>query len=193
MLGKLIQSIASAAAAAGNWEGVAASMNAPTVPKTSAGTETSLGTVLMVLTQAEAEAVLTALDLSHIGRSGRVKLESRGLDFAHPLTVGLIDQLAAAGTIPATVADKLRSLGRWTVSPAADAGLGVVTAEQCQAAYAAAVADDAARQTAARRAAMRSAVSALVSDQIVGDGALPTLDEAVTAIRAALVSFGAWA
>lgn len=132
MLANLIHEHAATAAAAGDWPAVAAALNAATVQKTSAGSETSLSTVLIALGSAAAELTLAALDLSEIGKSGRAKLEARGLDFAHPLTVGLIMQLDAAGALPAGVAVKLLSLGRWTVSPAADAGLGTVTADQCQ-------------------------------------------------------------
>ncbi len=58
---------------------------------------------------------------------------ANGLDFAHPLTTGLIESLRQS--LPAGVADKLLRLGRWCVSPAADAGLGTVTADQCRIAW----------------------------------------------------------
>lgn len=141
MLANLIEQHAADVASAGNWPAVAERLNAKTVEKTSDGQLTSLGTVLIALGSAVAEQVLSALDQSQIGRSGRAKLETSGLDFAHPLTVGLIQKLDGAQKLPIGAADQLLLLGRWKVAPAADAGLGTVTAEQCRAAWQAAARD----------------------------------------------------
>lgn len=116
-----------------DWDLVAEALNSATVKKTSAGTLTSMAQTLGVLDVSEIEPTLKAFGLSELGKSGLQKLASTGLDFAHPLTVGLIKSMRA--DLPVGVADKLLLLGEWSVSPAAEAGLGVVTADQCRAAF----------------------------------------------------------
>lgn len=131
----LIRQHAIAAAIAGQWAEVAAVLNASSVAKSSRGTKTQAADVYLVMTAAEREQTLAAMSTTETGKDGRVKLAAEGLDFAHPLTVGLIQQLDAAGRLPPGVAAKLLALGNWTVSPAVDAGLGAVTAEQCRIAW----------------------------------------------------------
>lgn len=133
MLANLIRSYALAAATAGDWAAVAAALNASTVQKTSAGTLTSMARTLASLAESEREATLAAFATTRVGESGLAKLAATGLDFAHPITIGLIESLR--NTLPVGVADKLLKLGNWTVSPAADAGLEPVTATQCQTAW----------------------------------------------------------
>lgn len=132
-LAELITRDASAAATAGDWAAVAAILNAATVQKTSAGTLTSMARTLASLADSEREATLAAFQTTHVGKSGLAKLAATGLDFAHPITIGLIESLR--NTLPSGVADKLLRLGNWTVSPAADAGFGVVTANACEVAW----------------------------------------------------------
>jgi hypothetical protein len=133
MLAQLIAQYAAAEATAGNWSAVAAKLNALTIERTSAGTLTSMARTLAALAPSEREPTLQAFAATKLGESGLQKLAANGLDFAHPLTTGLIESLRAS--LSAEVADKLLRLGRWMVSPAADAGLGTVTAEQCRIAW----------------------------------------------------------
>lgn len=132
-LAELIARDALAAATAGNWTSVAATLNALTVPKTSAGTLTSMARTLASLADSEREPTLAAFATTQVGKSGLAKLAATGLDFAHPITIGLIETLR--GTLPAGVADKLLRLGNWTVSPAADQGFDAVTSSQCESAW----------------------------------------------------------
>lgn len=133
MLANLIRLYALAAANAGDWNAVAAALNSATVPKTSAGNLTSMARTLSALTANEREPTLAAFATTEVGKSGVAKLAATGLDFAHPITIGLIDSLR--NTLPVGVADKLLKLGNWTVSPAADVGMDPVTASQCQTAW----------------------------------------------------------
>lgn len=133
MLANLIRSYALAAATAGDWAAVAAALNASTVQKTSAGTLTSMSRTLGALQASEREPTLAAFATTRVGESGLAKLAATGLDFAHPITIGLIESLR--NTLPVGVADKLLKLGNWTVSPAADAGLDPVSALDCQKAW----------------------------------------------------------
>lgn len=133
MLGSLIQAHAAAAANAGDWAAVAGILNAATVAKTSRGTKTPMARVLSVLTDNERDPTLAAFSTTEVGRDGRTMLAAQGLDFAHPLTIGLITQLSNA--FPTGVAAKLLALGNWYVSYAADAGMADVTADQCRDAW----------------------------------------------------------
>ena len=156
MLANLITQHAAADAAKPDWPAVAAKLNTPSIQRTSGGALTSLGAVLTKIGAVDSETTLAAFDLTQIGSSGRAKLEACGLDFAHPLTVGLIDQLNAAGKLPAGVAAKLKELGTWLVSPALHAGLAPVTADECREAWEAADADK-------RRAALRERIDAALN------------------------------
>lgn len=149
-LNELITTHAAAPAAAEDWVSVAAALNAATVHRTSAGTLTSMAQTLSRLSPGEIEPTLQAFGLSALGQAGLAKLAANGLDFAHPLTVGLIEAMRAA--LPAGVADKLLAIGVWMVSPAVAANLGVVTANECRDAV-----QEAAAQAAAEAAAQAAA------------------------------------
>lgn len=157
-LNDLITTHASADAAAEDWAAVAATLNAATVQRTSAGTLTSMAQTLGRLAPAEIEPTLQAFGLSALGQSGLAKLAANGLDFAHPLTVRLIEAMRAA--LPAGVADKLRLIGAWMISPAVDANLGVVTADQCRVAVEDAAAEAAEAAAADAAAAAEAAITA---------------------------------
>ena len=129
-LHELITTHAAESAAASDWAAVAGTLNAETVQRTAAGTLTSMAQTLAVLDPEEIEPTLHAFGLSALGQSGLQKLAANGLDFAHPLTVGLIGAMRNA--LPGGVADKLLRIGVWNVSPAGAEGLGVVTGDQCR-------------------------------------------------------------
>ena len=190
MFANLIQQLAPELAAAGKWDDVAAVFNAPIVRSHSELLGTA--TVISALGPADTELTLAAIGATHTGRIGLAKLAATGLDFSHPLTVGMLNQLQAANVLPSGAAAKLLALGQISSSLSADAGLGTVTAEQCEQAVAFAAADKAAVQLAALRDARITSIAKLDAAAIVGTGELPTLDAALASIKTALASFGAW-
>lgn len=130
---RLIRQFANEMAAAGNWESVAEVLNAQSVEKTLQGRLVTMGATLEKLTVQEREPTLAAFGASSVGKAGLQKLATIGLDYSHPITVGLIESLR--DVLPEGVADKLLRLGRWYVSPAMDIGLQSVTAAQCRDAW----------------------------------------------------------
>lgn len=190
-LGNLIQQHAASDAANSNWEAVALVLNSKTISKTSAGTLTSMAKTLSALAVNEREPTLQAFATTHVGQDGRTKLATVGLDFAHPITVGLINSLSAQ--MPPGVPAKLLALGNWTVSPAENAGLPAVTAGQCQTAWTEFQAEQLLVQQVAKRAACRAAIGSINPESIIPDsGAVPSIDSVIASIRNVLESFGAW-
>ena len=187
-LAELIARYAPAAANTGNWASVAATLNARTVQKTSAGTLTSLAKTLAALQASEREPTLRAFATTEVGKDGRVKLATEGLDFAHPITVGLIEDLRNA--LPVGVADKLLRLGVWTEPVVASIGLQTVTADQCQAAWTQAESEQAAQLLLARRGVLESALRQLPIDTVVGSSGLPTQKQVTDRIIEHLTTFG---
>ena len=123
---------------------IAEALNAKSVPIyrseniTSAGLIIEIGTDLASQALASLEAAMnnTANPLAPLLRSQYQKLNSTGLDFSHPLTQQLIDQLSQAGVFSADLAGRLKAVGVRHISPYEQvAGEGqVVTVEQVQAA-----------------------------------------------------------
>lgn len=122
---------AKAAAEVANWQAVADVLNAKTITRPAG--KVQLDVVLLAL-GADAESAFAAFGSTEVGRDGRVKLATEGLDFANPITVDLIDKLLAAGKITSAVSGKLKALGSKVLSEAEDAGIAnPVTAVQCEA------------------------------------------------------------
>ena len=135
-LANLITTHAAEAAAAGDWAGVAAVLNAPR----QRARETRAGylEVLQALGESDFRHTIEVFSSDTIGKRGVAMLEDpddryAGLRFAHPTTIGLINGLAAQ--LRPGVADKLLALGFTVYTLASDAGLEIVTAEQCQDAW----------------------------------------------------------
>jgi len=126
----------------GTPEQIAEALNAKSVPiyrsenMTSAGLVIEIGPELAAQALAGLEAAMndTANPLAPLLRSQYQKLNSTGLDFSHPLTQQLIDQLSQAGVFSADLAGRLKSVGIRYVSPYEQiAGEGqVVTVDQVQ-------------------------------------------------------------
>jgi hypothetical protein len=129
----LIQQHAAEAAEAGDWVAVATALNAATIEQTSQGRKTTMSLTLAALMPQEIESTLVCFARTELGKCGLATLAAKGLDFAHPLTVGLIESMR--GDLPVGVADKLLRLGQWRESPADALGLGEVTPDQCREAY----------------------------------------------------------
>lgn len=135
MLENLIREHALDDAKKGDWESVAATLNAPVnQPRPTKAYYTE---VYQTLGDADMRHTLRVMAADEIGQAGVARLNDASLDggmyFAHPITVGLVESLRPQ--LNPGVADRLLSLGITSSSMAADAGLGVVTPEQCSAAY----------------------------------------------------------
>lgn len=165
MLYDLIKTHAAAAAHAGDWQAVADTLNAKTITRTRNGQPVSLFEVVDTLGVAEANSVLAAFGTTEVGLSGRRRLENQGLDFAHPLAAGLLDQLQASGDISGATANKLRRLSRWMVSPMAAEGLPDADAVTCRAAWIEGVSDD-------RRIDWRQRVDVALNQLLTSESAL---------------------
>ena len=124
-----------AAAQAGDWAAVAAKLNASVQrPRTTKAYYTE---VYQTLGDADMRHTLRVMAADEIGQAGVARLNDASLDggmyFAHPITVGLIESLRSQ--LNPGVADKLLGLGVVESTLAADAGLNVVTPEECSVAY----------------------------------------------------------
>lgn len=135
MLANLIREHALADAQKGDWESVAATINAPS--QRPRPTKAYYTEVYQTLGDADMRHTLRVMAADEIGRAGVARLNDASLDggmyFAHPITVGLIESLRSQ--LNRGVADKLLGLGIVESTLAADAGLDAVTTEQCSAAY----------------------------------------------------------
>jgi hypothetical protein len=135
MLANLIREHALADAQKGDWESVAATLNAPV--QRSRPTKAYYTEVYQTLGDADMRNALRVMAADEIGQAGVARLNDASLDggmyFAHPITVGLIESLRSQ--LNPGVADRLLSLGIVESTLAADAGLEPVTAEECSAAY----------------------------------------------------------
>ncbi len=135
MLANLIREHALADAQKGDWEAVAATLNAPV--QRPRPTKAYYTEVYQTLGDADMRHTLRVMAADEIGQAGVARLNDASFDggmyFAHPITVGLIESLRSQ--LNSAVADKLLSLGIIESTLAADAGLEPVTAEECSAAY----------------------------------------------------------
>lgn len=131
----LIKTHCLADAESGNWSAVAATLNAPMQRQRI--TKAYYTEVYQTLGDADMRHTLRVMAADEIGQAGVARLNDASVDggmyFAHPITVGLIESLREK--LNPGVADKLLSLGTVQTSLAADAGLDVVTPEECSAAY----------------------------------------------------------
>lgn len=144
MLSTIITQHAATQAAAGNWIAVAESLNAQTIvvrddtPLTYARIavrigETARGAVAATMRLIAASESPLAGEISD---AHTVMLdENVGMRISSDARQTIIDQIAAAGNWPESLKVAVKSLGKRAVSPAAQAGLGVVTAEQCSLAW----------------------------------------------------------
>lgn len=134
-LSKVIREHALQAAQSGDWQAVADVLNAPV--QRPRETKAYYTEVYAKLGDADMRHTLRVMAADEIGQAGVARLNDASIDggmyFAHPVTVGLIESLRS--NLNPGVADKLLSLGVDESSIAADAGLEVVTPEQCSAAY----------------------------------------------------------
>lgn len=167
--------------AAGNFAAVAAVLTANIVsPYTE---KRSYNEVLATLGVSDMEHTLAAFSASEIGRDGRQMLVTVGLNFAHPTTVALVNQLNAANALRAGVAAKLLALGTQTEQLA----LGV-TADQCRDDWQAGVQGDAARsalELLQNRRKSWDTLSAQIRSQIES-GSLPDNAAVVAAVSSAM-------
>ena len=134
-LSQAIREHALEAAQASDWQSVADTLNAPVQRPRS--TKAYYTEVYQTLGDADMRHTLRVMAADEIGQAGVARLNDASLDggmyFAHPITVGLIESLRSQ--LNPGVADKLLSLGLTESSLAADAGLELVTAEDCSSAY----------------------------------------------------------
>ena len=134
-LSQLIRENALEAAQAGDWQSVADTLNAPV--QRPRQTKAYYTEVYETLGDADMRHTLRVMAADDIGQAGVARLNDASLDggmyFAHPITVGLIESLRSQ--LNPGVADKLLGLGVVESTLAADAGLNVVTPEECSAAY----------------------------------------------------------
>lgn len=134
-LSKVIREHALQAAQSGDWQAVADVLNAPV--QRPRETKAYYTEVYAKLGDADMRHTLRVMAADEIGQAGVARLNDASIDggmyFARPITVGLIESLRS--NLNPGVADKLLSLGVDESSIAADAGLEVVTPEQCSAAY----------------------------------------------------------
>lgn len=111
--------------AAGDWQAVAAVLTADIVSPYNANR--SYNEVLSALGASDMEHTLAAFSTSQIGSDGREMLCFVGLQFSHPTTVALINQLEASAALRPGVAAKLLALGTQTTRLAQG-----ITADQCR-------------------------------------------------------------
>ena len=134
-LSQVIREHALQAAQSGDWQAVADALNAPV--QRPRETKAYYTEVYAKLGDADMRHTLRVMAADEIGQAGVARLNDASIDggmyFAHPITVALIESLRS--NLNPGVADKLLSLGVDESSIAADAGLDVVTPEQCSAAY----------------------------------------------------------
>jgi hypothetical protein len=134
-LSQAIREHALDAAQVSDWKSVAEILNAPVQRQRS--TKAYYTEVYQTLGDADMRHTLRVMAADEIGQAGVSRLNDASIDggmyFAHPITVGLVESLRSQ--LNPGVADKLLSLGVVESTLAADAGLDVVTPEQCSAAY----------------------------------------------------------
>lgn len=104
----------------GTAEEVAAALNAKTVDVPYSELVTSTG-VILELGIEQAREIIGAFQVAAANdpllQSQYDKLNSTGIDFSHPLTIAMIDQLQAAGAITAQQAEALKEIGLKKKSP----------------------------------------------------------------------------
>ena len=134
-LSQAIREHALEAAQASDWQSVADTLNAPVQRPRS--TKAYYTEVYETLGDADMRHTLRVMAADEIGQAGVARLNDASLDgglfFAHPITVGLIESLRSE--LNPNVADKLLSLGVIETTLATEAGLDLVTPEECSAAY----------------------------------------------------------
>lgn len=146
MLASLIHTHAAADAESGNWSAVAATLNAATVetrdatPLTYARIRALFGEpVRMALAAAVRSAAASHSDVTLRGELSDAHAvllqESGGLRIDIPERQALLVSLAQAAGLPADTVTALGGLGIRHESRASQAGLGIVTADQCQQAW----------------------------------------------------------
>lgn len=122
-------------AQASDWQSVADTLNAPV--QRARQTKAAYIEVYQVLGDFDMRHTLRVMAADEIGQAGVARLNDASVDggmhFAHPITVGLVESLRSQ--LNPGVADKLLGLGVVETTLAADAGLDVVTPEECSAAY----------------------------------------------------------
>lgn len=104
----------------GTAEEVAAALNAKTVDVPYSELVTSTG-VILELGIEQAREIIGAFQVAAANdpllQSQYDKLNSTGIDFSHPLTIAMIDQLQAAGAFTAQQAEALKGIGLKKKSP----------------------------------------------------------------------------
>ena len=115
LAGLILNNDLKAEADADNFAAVVAALNAKTVVVTKS-TPVSMAETGMAL-GADATEALEAFHKTPIGQSAVAKLAAEGLQYNHPLTVNLLDNLVAASLLRPEIADKLKSLSEWCESP----------------------------------------------------------------------------
>jgi len=143
-LNELIQTHAAAAATAANWPAVAGVLNAKTVTITDTTLRTArwlMNQLTVVLNPAtgmtESDVVLGTLQAATVPRikAAYDSLVSDGLDLSNSQIQAMLPAISTGASWPAGLANKIMTAGVWLVSPAENAGLGSVTAEQCSDAW----------------------------------------------------------
>ena len=134
-LSQAIREHALEAAQASDWQSVADTLNA--LVQRPRSTKAYYTEVYETLGDADMRHTLRVMAADEIGQAGVARLNDASLDgglfFAHPITVGLIESLRSE--LNPNVADKLLSLGVIETTLATEAGLDLVTPEECSAAY----------------------------------------------------------
>lgn len=124
----LIKQHALTEATAGNFDAVAAILNAATIEQRTS-TKIDFDEFIAAIGTETAEQVLAELSMTQIGESLRRRLELSGLDFSDAATIEQLDKVGAKVT--SAVLKKLKELGVRFVSLAGE----TVTADQCRDAW----------------------------------------------------------
>lgn len=186
---------ASTEAEIGNWENVAAILNSlkrqviDNTLRSSRWLMTYLSDIVDPNTGAtEADIVLGTLQAANLPRvkAAYNTLCADGIDLSNDQVQSMLPLLAQAANWPEGLVEKITRVG------VREESVVNTTASECQSAWE----DEVARLEDIRINALRfvkiQSIQKIDAEAIIGTGALPTLDEALVAIKASLIAFGAW-
>lgn len=119
-----------------DWNSIASLLSAPSetvrTPKKSSSAESLEA---LIAAQCDPNHAIAGVSSVPTGQMLLATLNSQGVDWGHPLTQTLLQELVTAGAVTAIEAGALTRLNLRLVSPAAAAEIPDPTADECRAAY----------------------------------------------------------